>query len=74
MECEPIDYDYDSWSIEGIVLTTIAVIGILTNFIAIPILRSPEMKSTFSRLLIVLSVFDVTALGCSIFVVAVRIT
>ena len=75
MECEQIDFeDYNtfSWSIEGIVLTTIAVIGIMTNFIAIPILCSQEMKSTFTRLLIVLAVFDVTFLGCSIFV-AVRI-
>ena len=74
MECEEIDFETYrnvSWSIKGIVVTIIGVIGILTNFIAIPILCSQEMKSTFSRLLIVLAVFDVTYLGCSIFV-AVR--
>ena len=73
MECEEIDFEdlntfrNVAWSIEGIVVTIIGVIGILTNFIAIPILCSQEMKSTFSRLLIILAVFDVTYLGCSIF-------
>ena len=43
MECEEIDFEdvntfrNVSWSIEGIVVTIIGVIGILTNFIAIPI-------------------------------------
>ena len=55
------------WHNEGIGLIGVGIIGIVTNAMAIPILCSKEMNSNFSRLLIVLSIFDISFLATSIF-------
>ena len=55
------------WHNEGIGLIVVGVIGILTNLIAIPILCSKEFNTNFSRLLIALSIFDISFLGASIY-------
>ena len=55
------------WHNEGIGLIVVGIIGILTNLIAIPILCSKEFNTNFSRLLIALSIFDISFLGASIY-------
>ena len=74
-ECDDGGYDINEmefhgsfvWHNEGIGLIVVGIIGILTNVIAIPILCSKEMNSNFSRLLIALSIFDISFLGASIY-------
>jgi hypothetical protein len=53
-----IVYSKVSWWLECVAEITIGVTGFLGNAVAIPLLLSERLSSTFNRLLICLAVFD----------------
>lgn len=59
-------YETLSFWLEGVVESFICVTGLIANAIAIPILLSKSLASTFNRLLVCLAVFDNLFVACCI--------
>ena len=60
-------YEDVSWWIEGVVQIIINIIGIIANFIAIPVLLSRKLTNVFNRTLAILAIFDAIFNMCDIF-------
>ena len=52
--------------LEGHITVVVGLIGLATNFVAIPVLCSPKLGSTFNRLLVCLAVFDNVFVACCV--------
>ena len=55
-----------SFAIEGVSLSTVAVVGIFANLLSIAVLRERTMKTQITALLITLAIFDTIFLFCCI--------
>lgn len=54
-----------SFATEGLGLFTVAVVGVLANFLSIAVLCQRTMKSQITALLITLAIFDILFLLCT---------
>ena len=61
------DHQLVSWIFEGVGLVFVAIYGVLLNCIAIAILRTKEVASFFTLLLVWLAIFDILFLVFSMF-------
>lgn len=59
-------YDTVSWWMEGVIQIVINIIGIIANFVAIPVLLSRKLTNVFNRTLAILAALDAIFNMCDI--------
>ena len=71
--CDSSDYDYE-FTIDGIVLLTVAIFGIIGTLMSIAVLFKPQLQNSFTKLLTVLCMFDCTFLIMAILYISLPAT